>query len=134
MLADVWDVRLEHLNLRNNCIAGELPEDVEKLTHSLQVSCPHGTSNRGCATACADHRRTFWQELYLDENELMHLPECLKDFTALTRLTVSSNSLKRLPPLPPQLLELQAKDNDLKWLPKCLCVHAVTLCNALGMS
>ena len=92
---DMWDVRLDHLNLRNNQIAGRLPDDVEKLMHTLV-------------------------ELFLDENEITMLPGCLKDFTALTQLTVNANKLKQLPRLPPQLLELQAKDNDLGQLPKCL--------------
>jgi Leucine-rich repeat (LRR) protein len=92
----VWDVKLEHLNLRNNQIAGELPVEVVKLKDTLV-------------------------ELYLDENHLTALPTCITDFPHLQYLTVNGNSLKTLPKMPQQLLELHAASNDLGKLPKHLC-------------
>jgi Leucine-rich repeat (LRR) protein len=92
---DVWDVKLDHLNLRNNEIAGELPVEIVKLKDTLV-------------------------ELYLDENQLTALPSCLTDFPHLEYLTVNGNKLKSLPKMPQQLLELHAASNDLGKLPKSL--------------
>jgi len=92
---DVWDVKLDHLNLRNNQIAGELPVEIVKLKDTLV-------------------------ELYLDENQLTALPSCLTEFPHLEYLTVSGNKLKSLPKMPQQLLELHAASNDLGKLPKHL--------------
>ena len=93
-------MKLDHLNLRNNEIAGELPLDVVKLKDTLV-------------------------ELYLDENQLTALPACLTDFPYLEYLTVNGNKLKSLPKMPQQLLELHAASNDLGRLPKHLCEYSV---------
>jgi hypothetical protein len=51
---DVWDVQLDHLNLRNNRIVGELPDEIRKLSESLvrQPTPPRPAQRRGETMRC----------------------------------------------------------------------------------
>eukprot|EP01052_Picozoa_sp_SAG31_P042836 SAG31_NODE_6932_length_1845_cov_1.213058_1_plen_396_part_10 len=95
---DIWRLpRLKSLNLRGNRLTA-LDDDIERCGNTLQ-------------------------ELNLDDNKLSELPQCLAQFRALGKLTVSNNLLKELPDVP-NLMELQARKNRLKILPPSVFKHA----------
>jgi Leucine-rich repeat (LRR) protein len=55
------------------------------------------------------------EELYLDGNQLHTLPAALEKCKRLTKLTVCDNKLTStgLPPLPPNLVQLLLRQNEL---------------------
>ena len=115
---DIWDVKLDHLNLRNNEI-----EVRHAAPFPLRLSSVPPKSDAMCWRVQGElpveivKLKETLVELYLDENALTALPPCLTDFPLLTRLTVNGNKLTMLPKMPPQLEELLAAGNDLDFLP-----------------
>lgn len=87
--ADLWKIpRLVEINLRGNSLQ-TISEEIERTKNTLEA-------------------------LFLDDNQLQQLPNCLQHCRQLSKLTVCGNLLEDLPELPPSLTQLLLRNNRLK--------------------
>lgn len=108
---DIWKLpRLVELNLRSNLLT-ELSPEIIRVSKSLE-------------------------ELYLDSNQLYQLPAALEKCKRLTKLTVCDNKLtsKGFPPLPPNLVQLLLRENELTVSAACLSAVICSFCYVYCLS
>lgn len=64
------------------------------------------------------HIKSCINYLFITDNELSELPD-LNDYIHLQILDISHNKIKKINKLPPSLIELNCKENNLESLPSC---------------